>query len=129
MRNRKLLGAGLAGSALFALGCFTPALVALLGLAGMSAIVGGLDYVLFPGLFASLGLVAFALYQRSGRKGPSPKAVIALAVAALSALLFWLEFKYAVRISVAAGVVVAAYATYLRAARRAEPIDEKEAIS
>lgn len=129
MTNRKLLGAGLGGSVLFAVGCFTPALVVLFGLAGLSAVVGGLDYVLFPGLFASMGLVAFALYLRSGRKGPSPTAAIVVAVAALSALLFWLEFRYALRISIAAAVAVAAYAYYLRGRRRAEPIDEREAIS
>jgi hypothetical protein len=52
-----------------------------------------------------------------------------IAVAALSALLFWLEFRYALRISVAAAGAVAAYAIYLRTGRRPGPMDEKETIS
>jgi 4-amino-4-deoxy-L-arabinose transferase-like glycosyltransferase len=78
--------------------------------------VGWLDYGLFPILFASLGLVAFALYRRAGRKGASPKAVIVAAVVVLSALIVWLEFRYALRISVAAVLAVAAYGYYLRRA-------------
>jgi uncharacterized membrane protein YoaK (UPF0700 family) len=71
--------------------------------------VGWLDYGLFPILFVSLGLVAFALYRRAGRKGPSPKAVIIAVVVALSALLAWLEFRYALRLSLAAVLAVAVY--------------------
>ena len=115
-KDRKLLGTGFLGTAIAAICCFTPALVVLVGFAGLSAIVGWLDYGLFPMLFASMGLVAYALYLRSGNKGPSPKAIIAVLVVALSALLFWLEFKYALRISIAAALAVAAYAYYLRAA-------------
>jgi ABC-type Fe3+ transport system permease subunit len=44
--------------------------------------------------------------------------VIVVAVAAFSALLFWLEFRYALRISIAAAVAVAGYAYYLRACVR-----------
>ncbi len=129
MNDRKLLRTGVVGSAIAAICCFTPALVILFAAAGLSAIVGGLDYVLFPALFASMGLVAFALYLRSGRKGPSPKAIVVVAVAALSALLFWLEFRYALRISIMAAVAVAAYAFYLRAVRHGGLIDKKETIT
>ncbi len=115
-KDRKLLHTGSLGAAIAAICCFTPALVVLVGFAGLSAIVGWLDYGLFPMLFASMGLVAYALYLRSGNKGPSPKAIIIVLVVALSALLFWLEFKYALRISIAAALAVAAYAYYLRAA-------------
>ncbi len=115
-KDRNLLRTGAIGTAIAAVCCFTPALVVLVGFAGLSAIVGWLDYGLFPMLFASMGLVAYALYLRSGNKGPSPKAIIAVLVVALSALLFWLEFKYALRISIAAALAVAAYAYYLRAA-------------
>ncbi len=128
-KDRTLLRTGSIGTAVAAICCFTPALVVLVGFAGLSAIVGWLDYGLFPMLFASMGLIAFALYLRAGTKGPSPKAVIVVAVAALSALLFWLEFRYALRISVAAAVAVAAYAYYLRAGRGGGPIDERETIS
>ena len=128
-KDRNLLRTGSIGTAVAAICCFTPALVVVVGFAGLSAIVGWLDYGLFPMLFASMGLIAFALYLRAGTKGASPKAVIVVAVAALSALLFWLEFRYALRISVAAAGAVAAYAIYLRAGRRPGPMDEKETIS
>ena len=129
MNDRNLLRNGVIGSAIAAICCFTPVLVVLFGFVGLSAILGGLDYVLFPALFASMGLVAFALYLRSGRKGPSPKAIVVVAVAALSALLFWLEFRYALRISIVAAVAVAAYAFYLRAGRRGRLIDKTETIT
>jgi len=53
------------GSVLFAIGCFTPALVVLFGLAGLSAWMGGwLDYfVLYPGLALFLVLTAYAIYR------------------------------------------------------------------
>jgi chromate transport protein ChrA len=114
-KDKKMLRTGSIGVAIAAICCFTPALVVLVGFAGLSAIVGWLDYGLFPILFASMGLVAYALYLRSERKGPSPTAVIVALVVAVSALLFWLEFRYALRISIAAAVAVAAYAYYLRA--------------
>ncbi len=115
-KDRNLLGTGSLGTAIAAICCFTPALVVLVGFAGLSAIVGWLDYGLFPMLFASMGLVAYAFYLRSDNQGPSPKATIVVLVVALSALLFWLEFRYALRISIAAALAVAAYAYYLRAA-------------
>ena len=114
-KDKKMLRTGSIGVAIAAICCFTPALVVLVGFAGLSAIVGWLDYGLFPILFASMGLVAHALYLRSDRKGPSPTAAIVVVAVALSALLFWLEFRYALRISIAAAVAVAAYAYYLRA--------------
>ncbi|WP_114089495.1 mercury resistance system transport protein MerF [Thalassospira profundimaris] len=118
MNDKKLLRTGSIGAVIAAICCFTPALVVLVGFVGLSAIVGWLDYGLFPILFASMGLIAYALYLRSGRKGPSPTPVIVVAVVALSALLFWLEFRYALRISIAATLTVAAYAYYLRACVR-----------
>ena len=129
MTNNQLLCTGCGGTIIAALCCFTPILVIGLGAVGLSAWLGWLDYVLFPMLFASMGLVAFGLYLRSGNKGPSPKAAMVIAVAVLSALLFWLEFRYALRISVAAAGAVAAYAFYLRAGSRPGPKDEKETIS
>lgn len=132
MSEKKLLRAGSIGTVVAAICCFTPALVVLLGFAGLSAIVGWLDYGLFPILFASMGMVAYALYLRSGRKGPSPTPVIVVVVAALSAFLFWLEFKYALRLSIAAAVAVAAYAYYLYACKRREKnqlVDSKESTS
>ncbi len=132
MNDKKLLSTGVVGTVIAALCCFTPVLVVLVGFAGLSAIVGWLDYGLFPILFVSMGLVAYALYLRSGRKGPSPTAPIVAAVVVLSALLFWLEFRYALRISIAAALAVAAYAYYLRACVRRQnsrSADKKETIS
>ena len=130
--DNKLLRTGSIGTAVAMICCFTPALVVLLGFAGLSAFVGWLDYGLFPILFASMGLIAYALYLRSGAKGPSPTVIIVAAVTAVSAALMWLEFRYALRISMAAAVAVAVYAYYLRACvrRREGRISEtKETIS
>ena len=132
MNDRKLRLTGSCGTAIAAICCFTPVLVVLLGFAGLTAFVGWLDYGLFPILFASMGVVAYALYLRSGRKGPSPTVVIVMAVVALSAILFWLEFRYALRISIAAAIAVAAYAYYLRAGVRRQgsrSADTKETLS
>ncbi len=63
----KLLGTGVTGSVIAAICCFTPALVVLVTAVGLSAIVGYLDYVLFPALAFFLGLTGYALYRRSKR--------------------------------------------------------------
>lgn len=112
--DNKQMKTGIIGTAVAALCCFTPVLVIGLGAIGLSAWVGWLDYVLFPVMFASLGLVARALYLRAGKIGRNPHPIILLAVIALTALLFWLDFRFAIRISIAATVSVAAYAYYLR---------------
>jgi chromate transport protein ChrA len=114
MNNKNLLRNGIVGTVIAALCCFTPVLVVLLGFVGLSAIIGGLDYGIFPMMFASLGVVAYALYLRSGNKGPSPKIAIVILVISFSALLFWLEFRYALRISITVVAMVAAYEFYLR---------------
>ena len=114
MNDKILLRGGIVGTVIAMLCCFTPVLVILLGSIGLSAIIGSLDYALFPILFASLGLIGYALYLRSDNKGPSPKVIIIVLVIALSAILFWLEFRYALRISIAATALVAVYGFYLR---------------
>ncbi|MEE8365203.1 MAG: mercury resistance system transport protein MerF [Gammaproteobacteria bacterium] len=113
MDNKNLLRNGIASTVVVMLCCFTPLLVIILGFAGLSTIIGGLDYGLFPMLFASLGVVSYALYLRSGNKGPSPNITIIVLVILVSALLFWLEFRYALRISITVAALVAAYAFYL----------------
>ena len=45
--NTKLLCTGTCGSAIAAICCFTPLLVVLFGLAGVSAWLGWIDFVLF----------------------------------------------------------------------------------
>ncbi len=114
MNDRNNLKKGIVGTVIAAICCFTPVLVVALGAVGLSAWLGWLDYVLFPMLFASMGLVAQALYRRAGEVGPQPKGFIVAAVVALSAFLFWLEFRFALRISIGAAAAVAAYAYYLR---------------
>lgn len=59
-----LLKVGVTGTVLAALCCFTPVLVILLGLVGLSAFVGYLDYVLFPALAAFIGLTLYALHHK-----------------------------------------------------------------
>jgi len=68
MNDRTLIAAGGGGAALAAICCFTPALVILLGAVGLSSVVGYLDYVLFPALAVSLGLLGYGLYRRSQRR-------------------------------------------------------------
>ena len=121
--DKKQMKTGIIGTVVAALCCFTPVLVVLFGAIGLSAWLGWIDYVLFPALFASLGLVAHALYLRAGKVGPRPKGFILAGVVIITALLFWLEFRFALRISIAAAAAVAAYAYYLRsaAARRVSP--------
>ncbi len=129
MKDRTKFRTGVIGSAMAAICCFTPFLVVLFGAVGLSAWLGWLDYVLFPAMFASMGLIAHALYLRAGTVGPPPNGYILAAVAALTALIFWLEFRFALRISIAAAAAVAAYAYFLRsqAARRARaPLDDNK---
>ena len=116
-QGNKLLTTGVLGALIAALCCFTPLLVIGLTGVGLSALVGGIDYVVFPIMFTSLGLVAYALYQRSGGVGIKPKPVIAVLVACFSAVLILLEFKFAIRISVAALALVIIYGFYLRSAQ------------
>lgn len=64
MHDRTMLKTGIVGSAVAALCCFTPILVVALGAAGLSAIVGWLDYVLLPALAFFIGITAYALIRR-----------------------------------------------------------------
>ena len=50
MTDRKLLRIGIIGSVVMAICCFTLILVILVVAVGLSAVVGWLDYVLFPAL-------------------------------------------------------------------------------
>ena len=116
MSEKSNLKKGIISTVVAAICCFTPFLVIALGAVGLSAWLGWLDYVLFPIMFASMGLIAHSLYVRSGKSGPRPNGYLLALVVVLSGLLFWLEFRYALRISIAAGIAVAVYAYYLRSA-------------
>lgn len=67
MNNRNLLRFGIVGTAIAALCCFTPVLVVLAGVVGLSAIVGYLDYVLLPALSFFIGLTVYALWRKQAR--------------------------------------------------------------
>lgn len=55
---------GVVGTVLVALCCFTPILIILLGLIGLSALTGYLDYVLFPALAGFIGLTLYAIWRK-----------------------------------------------------------------
>lgn len=70
--NRALLRIGIIGTVIAALCCFTPLLVVLLGVVGLSAWLGWLDYVLFPALAVFIGITVYALIRRT--KSPATSA-------------------------------------------------------
>ncbi len=63
-----LLKFGLIGTVVAALCCFTPFLVVLFGLVGLSALVGYLDIVLFPALGIFVVLTIYALWRKNARE-------------------------------------------------------------
>lgn len=66
--DRKLLGIGIVGTVVVALCCFTPVLVILLGVVGLSAMLGWIDYVLFPALAFFIALTVSAVWRRQRHK-------------------------------------------------------------
>lgn len=74
-RDQKLLCTGAGGGVIAAICCFTPALVILFGVVGLSWAIGYLDYVLLPALAFFLGLTIYAAWRMSrnpatGQSGP-----------------------------------------------------------
>jgi len=63
MNNSNLLKTGIVGTILAAVCCFTPVLVALLGVIGLSSIIGYLDAVLLPALGIFLVMIIYALWK------------------------------------------------------------------
>ncbi|WPY96024.1 mercury resistance system transport protein MerF [Limimaricola variabilis] len=59
-----MLKFGLIGTVVLALCCFTPLLVVLFGVVGLSAVLGWLDYVLLPALAVFIGITLYALWRR-----------------------------------------------------------------
>jgi len=113
MADKKVLRAGIIGTLIGAVCCFTPLLVLILGAAGLSAWLGWIDYVLFPIMYASLGYAAYGLYMRSGKIGIDPKGLISILVIGSLGIVFWLEFRFAIRITVGAMACVMVYGFYL----------------
>lgn len=73
MNSKKLLCASCTGTVLTAICCFTPALTLLLGVVGLSAWLGWLDYVLIPALviFAGMTVYAFTKLGKTPQRGES----------------------------------------------------------
>ena len=67
MNDNKLIKAGIVGTVVAALCCFTPVLVILVSAVGLSAIIGYLDYVLLPALAFFLFLTIYAIWRRQRR--------------------------------------------------------------
>ncbi|MEH6674774.1 MAG: mercury resistance system transport protein MerF [Sulfitobacter sp.] len=67
----RLLKVGLIGTVIVALCCFTPVLVILFGVVGLSAMLGWLDYVLLPALAIFIGITIYALWKRRNAENPS----------------------------------------------------------
>ena len=65
MSNRTILRVGIFGTVIAALCCFTPVLVVLLGVVGLSALTGYMDLVLLPALAFFIGLTIYSLRRRS----------------------------------------------------------------
>jgi len=59
-----LVRASIIGTVLVALCCFTPILVVLLGVLGLSALTGYLDYVLLSALVVFIGLTIYAVRRK-----------------------------------------------------------------
>ncbi len=68
MKDQKLFRAGVIGSVVLALCCFTPLLIVLLGAVGLSAWLGWLDFVLLPGLVLFLCITAYAVIRMKRRQ-------------------------------------------------------------
>ena len=67
MTDKGILTTGITGTVIAALCCFTPVLVVLFGVVGLSAVVGYLDYVLLPALAFFMLLTIYALWRRHRR--------------------------------------------------------------
>ena len=68
MNDKKILQFGIFGPIIAALCCFTPVLVVLFSIVGLSAAIGYLDYVLLPALAFFAILMMYALWRRQSRK-------------------------------------------------------------
>ena len=68
MNPKVLLKVGIVGTLVAALCCFTPVLVILLGVVGLSALTGYLDVVLFPALGVFIIITIYALWRQRRRR-------------------------------------------------------------
>jgi mercuric ion transport protein len=65
VKDATILKTGVVGAVVAAICCATPVLVFGLGALGLSAWVGGLDFVLLPALAIFLGMTAYGLWRRN----------------------------------------------------------------
>lgn len=65
---KSLLRVGVIGTTVTALCCFTPVLTISLGVIGLSALTGYLDYVLLPALVLFAGLSLYAVRRHNQAK-------------------------------------------------------------
>lgn len=65
MKNR-LLKIGLTGTVVSALCCFTPALIILFSVLGISSALAFADYILLPSLVFFLSITGYAFWKRYG---------------------------------------------------------------
>ena len=63
MQNNRLLKIGIIGSIVSAVCCFTPVLVVLLGVVGLSSVIDILDFILLPALGLFLVMTGYALWK------------------------------------------------------------------
>ena len=64
MTDKSIFKIGIVGTIFTAICCFTPLLVVLLGVVGLSSLVGLLDLVLLPALAIFLLLTGYGLWKR-----------------------------------------------------------------
>ena len=64
MKTSTLLKTGVSGTIIALICCLTPALVILLGMVGLSALTGWLDFVILPALAVFLLMTGYALWKR-----------------------------------------------------------------
>ncbi len=69
MSDNKMLAIGITGTVVAALCCFTPVLVVLVTAVGLSALIGVLDFVLFPALAIFVAVTVYALARRRRASG------------------------------------------------------------
>ncbi len=73
MKESTILKTGVIGTVIAALCCFTPVLVVLFGAVGLAAVVGYLDYVMFPALGFFVLLTVYALWRKLNGTSPCDK--------------------------------------------------------
>lgn len=64
-RGNRLIKTGMIGAIIVVICCFTPALVILLSALGLAAVIGYLDYALFPAMGIFLGLIGYGWWIKS----------------------------------------------------------------